>query len=255
MASLRARETRTRAAALVFAAAACTSIGTASAVVTFAFADKPGPNGQFVYNGPSGPGELGSLVYDSTVRVKLSVDATGEGGSEFHYYNTTFHFSASVGAIVPVASSTAEWIAPLTDGSLDFQDSNGNLLFSGTFGIDLPAALVVVINTGSVNASVEVGGLNYVPGQTLLNDLSASIGMEVLGFLPPFDGVWTLSNMTALKTVVCPAPGPCPNQIFLDDFSANSSFSGTAGIEMIPAPGASVLAGIGLLAVVSRRRR
>jgi hypothetical protein len=227
----------------------------AAAVVTFQFDDNPDPNGQFIYEGPDVAGELGLLFYNSQVPVDLAVDATGEGGSEFVYTDAIFSFVADVGAIFdgPFPST---WFAPLTNGFMEFRTSGGDLLFNGAFGSDnLPAFLSIVVNTGSINVSLEVGGLNYVPGQTLLDDLSADIGSPVEGFLPPFDAVWTLTNLPNLTTSVPPGAQPGPNAAFLDDFAANSSFSGTTGLRIIPAPGAGAIAAIGLAGLGIRRRR
>jgi len=227
----------------------------ASAVVTFAFDDNPGPDGQFFYTAPHFQGELGQLVYDSSIPVDLAVDSTGEGGVETHYMDTEFMFSASVGAIMngPIPQT---WLAPLTDGALEFRTPGGDLLFSGSFGTDLPASLVVVVNTGSINVSLEVGGLNYLAGSLLLSDLSTSIGQEVLGFLPPFDGVWTLTNLPPITTVMPSPKGPSRvSQVFLSDFSANSSFSGTTGIRVVPTPGMATLAGLGVACIGLLRRR
>lgn len=243
----------TRISCLVAAAAAVAAAPTAFGVVTFAFDDNPGPEGQFTYTGPAGAGQLGTLEYNLEVAVDLAVDATGEGGSEFQYTDAEFTFTADVGAVSdgPIANT---WLAPLIDGSLSFRTSGGDLLFSGEFGTDgMPAYLVIVMDTGSINVSLEVGGLNYTPGQQLLDDLSDSIGTEVIGFTPPFDGVWTLTNFPALTTSM--PPGGDPGEAFLDGFEANSSFSGTTGISLIPGPGAGVIAGLGLTLISLRRRR
>jgi hypothetical protein len=244
---------RTIITSLVVAAATGIAAQQAAAVVTFAFDDNPDSAGQFTYAGPNALGEMGSLSYDSDVLVDLAVDATGEGGSEFEYANARFTFSADVGAISdgPVADT---WFAPLSGGLLEFRTGGGALLFSGAFGTEqTPAYLVIIVNTGSINISLEVGGLVYTPGNTLLGDLSDDIGTEVIGFTPPFDGVWTLSNLPALTTSMPPGGGV--GDVFLDDFRANSSFSGTAGVTFIPGPGAGILAGLGLTLIGLRRRR
>lgn len=228
----------------------------AAAVVTFSFADNPDPNGQFIYTAPDFLGQDGFLTYNSQVPIDLGVDATGEGGSAFEYTDAIFSFSAGVGAIFDGPFPNT-YFAPLFGGSMEFRTSGGDLLFSGTFG-DPPAFLNIIVNTGSITVSVEVGGLNYVPGALLLADLSADIGADVQGFLPPFDAVWTLSNMPTLKTIIPPAPpggGRAIDNVYLDDFQANSSFSGTTGLRMIPAPGAAALASLGLVMVSARRRR
>ncbi len=227
----------------------------ASAVITFAFDDNPGPDGQFTYTAPQYQGELGQLVYDSSVPVDLAVDSTGEGGTEFFYNDATFSFSASVGAVM-MGPFPQTWMAPLTDGVMQFTSAGGDLLFSGSFGTDLPAALVVVVDTGSINVSLEVGGLNYIAGSTLLTDLSNELGTEVLGFLPPFDGVWTLTNMPPITTIMPGPKGPDRvSDIFFYDFIANSSFSGTTGIRVVPSPGMAALAGLSAVCIGLRRHR
>ncbi len=245
---------RTNISSLVVAAALGIVAQQAAAVVTFAFDDNPDPNGQFIYTAPVAFGQFGSLVYNSQVPVDLDVDPTGEGGTEYSYTDATFQFSAAVGALT-AGPFPGSYFAPLIGGSLAFTSAGGDLLFFGTFGDQLPAVLQVVVNTGSINVSLEVGGLNYVPGQTLLDDLSANIGTQVLGFTPPFDGVWTLSNLPILQTVVPPPPDGQAAEIFLADFVANSSYSGTTGISMVPAPGAIGLAGLGAVGLGFRRRR
>jgi hypothetical protein len=230
------------------------SLHQASAMVTFAFADLPGPENKFFYTAPSAPGELGLLRYGSEALVDLVVDDTDEGGSGFTYPDAAFRFSAQVGAVHEVSGASV-WVAPLTNGEMDFRSSTGDLLFSGTFGLDVPAALVVVVNVGSIDVSLEVGGLDYVAGPRLLGDLAASIGMPVDGFLPPFDGVWSLTNITDLRTIVCPGKDVRCQSVFFDDFVADSSYSGTAGIRVIPSPGTIALAGLGAGGLAWRRRR
>jgi hypothetical protein len=238
----------------VFAAAMGISLHQASAMVTFAFADKPGPTNQFIYTAPSGPGELGHLRYASEASVDLVVDDTGEGGAGFTYPDAFFRFGADVGAVFQVGSQPV-WIAPLTNGWMDFHEYAGGLLFSGTFGTDLPAALVVVVNVGSIDVSLEVGGLNYIAGSTLLGDLSESIGSPVEGFVPPFDGVWTLSNISDLRTIMCPGEDSRCKDVYFDNFVADSSYSGTAGIRVVPSPGTIALAGLGIAGLACGRRR
>lgn len=243
---------RTNISSLIVAAATGIAAQQAAAVVTFQFDDNPDPNGQFMYTAPDVLGELGLIMYNSNVPVDLAVDATGEGGSEFEYLDAFFSFTADVGQIAD-GPFPGIFFAPLINGALEFRTSGGDLLFSGTFGDQLPAVLQITVNTGSINVSLDVGGLNYIAGQKLLDDLSADIGTPVVSFAPPFDGVWTLSNLPTLTTVI-PDGGSFNNQ-FLSDFKANSSFSGTTDLTFIPAPGAIAIASIGLAGMGIRRRR
>ncbi len=245
---------RTQISALIVAAGLGLVAQQASAVVTFAFADQPGPDGQFTYSAPAGFGQLGTLAYDSSVAVDLDVDTTGEGGTEYSYNDAIFSFNAGVGAVFagPFAGT---YLAPLVDGSIDFFTSGGDPLLSGSFGANGAVGfLVIVVNTGSINVSLEVGGLGWSPSATLLSDLSSNIGAQVQGFGPPFDAVWTLSNMPILQTIAFQNPAGGPAAIYLDSFKANSSFSGTTGI-IVPTPASAALAGLGLAVVGVRRKR
>lgn len=245
---------RTQISALVVAAGLGIAAQQAAAVVTFAFADNPGPDGQFTYSAPAIFGDLGSLTYDSSVAIDLDVDATGEGGSEFDYTDAIFSFTAGVGSVFD-GPFPGIYLAPLVGGSLSFTSAGGDLLLSGAFGEGGAVGfLVIVVNTGSINVSLEVGGLDYTPGAKLLADLSSNIGMGVVDFGPPFDAVWTLSNMPALKTIALVPPAGGPPAVYLDDFKANSSFSGTTGI-VVPTPASAALAGLGLAVMGIRRKR
>lgn len=245
---------RTQISALVMAAGLGLVAQQASAVVTFAFDDNPGPDGQFTYSAPANFGELGLLQYDSEVPVDLSVDTTGEGGTEYDYTDATFTFTASVGTVFD-GPFPGIYLAPLIDGSMSFSTSGGDNLLTGTFGEDGAVGfLVIVVNTGSINVSLEVGNLNYAPSAKLLGDLSANIGVGVLNFGPPFDAVWTLSNMPVLTTVALPNPAGGPAAVYLNDFQANSSFSGTTGI-VVPTPASAALAGLGVVVMGVRRKR
>lgn len=245
---------RTQISALVVAAGLGIAAQQAAAVVTFAFADNPGPDGQFSYTAPANYGELGTLVYDFEVPVDLDVDATGEGGSEFSYTDAIFTFSASVGSVFD-GPFPGIYLAPLVGGSMSFWTSGGENLIAGSFGEGGAVGfLVIVVNTGSINVSLEVGGLDYTPGAKLLADLSANIGTGVVDFGPPFDAVWTLSNMPSLTTIALSPPEGGPAAVYLDDFQANSSFSGTTGI-VLPTPASAALAGLGLAVMGIRRKR
>jgi len=245
---------RTQISAFVVAAGLGLVAQQASAVVTFAFDDNPGPNGQFTYSAPGGFGQFGTLAYDSSVNVDLAVDTTGEGGTEYEYTDAIFAFTASVGSVFN-GPFPGVYLAPLVNGSMGFFTSGGDPLLSGSFGNDGNVGfLVIVVNTGSINVSLEVGGLNWEPTAQLLGDLSTNIGAGVQGFGPPFDAVWTLSNMPVLKTIAFQPPEGGPPAVYLDSFKANSSFSGTTGI-IVPTPASAALAGLGLAVVGVRRKR
>jgi hypothetical protein len=244
----------TKISALVVAAGLGIAAQQAAAVVTFAFDDNPGPNGQFSYTAPANFGELGFLTYDSEVSVDLAVDTTGEGGTEFEYTDAIFTFSASVGTVFD-GPFPGIFLAPLIGGSMGFFTSGGDALLSGSFGENGAVGfLVIVVNTGSINVSLEVGGLDFNPAPQLLADLSANIGTGVVDFGPPFDAVWTLTNMPQLTTIAFQNPAGGPAAVYIDDFQANSSFSGTTGI-IVPTPASAALAGLGLACVAIRRKR
>jgi hypothetical protein len=239
---------------LVVAAGLGIAAQQAAAVVTFAFDDNPGPDGQFSYTAPANFGELGFLTYDSQVAVDLAVDTTGEGGTEFDYTDAIFTFSASVGTVFD-GPFPGIFLAPLVDGSMSFATSGGVPLLTGSFGDGQSVGfLVIVVNTGSINVSLEVGGLDFDPAAQLLSDLSANIGTGVVDFGPPFDAVWTLTNMPQLTTIALQNPAGGPAAVYIDDFQANSSFSGTTGL-IIPTPASAALAGLGIAFACIRRKR
>ena len=245
---------------LVVAAALGITAQQAAAVVTFAFDDNPDPQGQFVYSAPAGQRALGLLEYNSRVPVDLDVDATGEGGNEYAYQDSIFTFSADVG-VFSDSPIPGTYFAPLTNGVFTFSassDARASLLMTGTFGFDPlnPAYLVIVVDTGSINVSALVGGLVITPTDRLLGDLSepslGNISTEVIGFSAPFDSVWTLSNMSNLSTRYI--NNGQARGVFLEDFIANSSYSGTAG-RVVPSPASAALAGLGLAFAGLRRKR
>jgi len=248
---------RTHISTLVVAAALGVSAQQASAVVTFAFADNPDPVGQFAYFAPTGTQTAGVLAYNSEVKVDLDVDGTGEGGNEYTYSDATFEFFASVGQFGETQIPNV-YLAPLTNGFFSFSNSADQLLMTGSFGTpNNPAYLVIVVDVGSINVSALVGGLVLTPTATMLNDLSApgpgGISPGVVGFNAPFDSVWTLSNMSQLSTRYI--NNGKVRGVFLEDFVANSSYSGTTGIVPVPSPASATLAGLGLAVAGFRRKR
>jgi len=252
---------KTLASSLVVAAVLGISAQQAAAVVTFAFADNPDPEGQFLYKAPTGDRSLGLLTYNTRVPVDLSVDATGElGGKEYQYDNALFTFSADVG-VFDAAPVPGVYFAPLTNGSFTFGSSDNarsTLLMTGTFGSDPanPAYLVIVVDTGSIQISALVGGLNYEATQQLKLDLTnpdlgnITSGVQSLG--APHDAVWTLSNLSNLSTRYI--NNGHARGVFLEDFIANASFSGTTSI-IVPTPATAALGGLGLAVAGFRRRR
>ena len=252
---------RTHISSLVVAAALGITAQQAAAVVTFAFADNPDPNGQFLYEAPNANHPAsGILAYNSAVTIDLAIDATGEGGNEYEYTDATFEFLATVGEFVETQTAGI-YLAPLTSGVFSFSAADnaraGDLLMTGSFGTaNNPAYLVIVVDTGSINVSALVGGLVITPTDRLLGDLSepslGNISTEVIGFSAPFDSVWTLSNMSNLSTRYI--NNGQARGVFLEDFIANSSYSGTAG-RVVPSPASAALAGLGLAFAGLRRKR
>ena len=252
---------RTHISTLVVAAALGITAQQAAAVVTFAFADNPDPNGQFLYEAPNANHPAsGILAYNSAVTIDLAIDATGEGGNEYEYTDATFEFFASVGTFGET-QVPGIYLAPLTNGFFSFSAADnaraGDLLMTGSFGTaNNPAYLVIVVDTGAINVSALVGGLQYEATELLKNDLRdpalGGIDTPVDRLGAPHDAVWTLTNLSNLATRYI--NNGVARGVFLENFIANSSYSGTTSI-IVPTPATAALAGLGLAVAGFRRRR
>jgi hypothetical protein len=144
-----------------------------------------------------------------------------------------------VGAVADQEGGT--FIAPILSGMFSFTDmDSGMTLLTATMGAEAGAVLALG-TTGNIIAQGGggAGGLTFTAG----SGLAAFLGGLTLG--PIFDANFTLTNIDPAATL--------SDNDFLEDFEANSAFTGNA--EVIPSPGAIALAGLSLLTFAASRKR
>lgn len=204
----------------------------ANAGVSFSFADPTGGR-QMMNMAGLGPGGSGLLMYDQSAPLTLIVDGTGSGlGSTT--FNARLEMNLSLGQTSNVGNLT---IAPVT-GSFTFYTLNGAIRQNILTGNASEGSYVRLGGTNSILFSAP--GLGYTPGPAL----AGFLGGQTL--TPGFEGVFTVTDLDTGGSSVIGA------NRFFNSFTANASFSGNA--QVIPAPGALALLGLGGL-VAARRRR
>lgn len=230
----------------LLAVAVATAAGTASAGVVnlgeaaFTFQDPTGQR-EMSYTAPANPGGMGQLTYNASIPFDFKVDTTDAGGGEVTYGNTNLTMNASVGAISNPFGNV--FVASL-NGSFEFE-FDGDAILSGTF---TDGALLINLDVGSVVASAASSNLTMLAGGALLADFVALDPFFLQ--LDAIDVAWTLTDVTPVIE-----QDRWRGTISLESFTANSAFSGTGMVVLIPTPGATALATIALGMVAVRRKR
>lgn len=217
-----------------FALAALSLAAAARAEVTFSFAD-PGTGRQF-RNDESGAGPgLGQLSYDTAATLAVIVDGSAEGFGVTTFTNARMQLNMALGTATTIAGVTQ---APVT----------------GTFAlIDNASNTVIVSGTTILGTFVRVSGTSALFSSDPLFFYTA--GPALTAIMPPgavltapAEAVFTLTNLTP------DSPGPLwdPFTGVFKDFTGDASYSGSS--EVVPAPGAFALLGLGTL-VAARRWR
>lgn len=223
---------------VLLAGAASVIVSTAShaAQVTFTF---PDPDGYPTFIYEAGNAMMPGLLR-STSTVDLLVDLTSVGDG-VRMYTVEFEFAAMVGQAVEAVPGTI--VSPLSSGTFSF------VLPGMGGGADQPL-LTATFASGALTASAGAGaaistsngGLQYTP----FGELSSVLTGAGLPFLGPFaDAVFTMTNVMPPFSI---------NQLgYLNDFNANSAYTGSAN-AFIPLPSAAGLAALGLAPLALRRR-
>ncbi len=205
--------------------------------VTFGFdVNTADPQQMFLYSddGVGDPTLTADALVDLTVQFDADPTVTTFSDAHFDFWAEQVDFEeVGIGNIL------------YFDGEFSYTDSEGDLIVGG----DFKRAHVLAVDGSSsaaISASSEeeaIGGaMNYTPGQAFL-DLAEAMNIFPAGadiqLVPVEDMSFTLTNIT---------PDPETGEA-----TANSSFSGNAGV--IPEPATMGLLGIGGLGVLLRKRR
>lgn len=218
----------------MFVAAAA---GSAQASITFSFADPvPGSQLSAVANSPA-PG-IASLSYDTNATINLLVDGTQEGMGSTAFTNARMEFTnMTLGAAVTIGGIT---VAPIA-GSFTIYDFTGNVRTDIITGTSQAGSFVRVLGTNSLQFSTP-DGFTYTAGPAL------NAWMTPGSILSAYqEASFSLTDVQAVGGGNFIGPGGV-----FRSFTANSSYSGNT--EVIPAPGAIALAGMGGLLAARRRR-
>jgi hypothetical protein len=215
----------TKIAALVVTAGLATA---SQAALTFSFAD-PVPGRQMSYSQATG-----LITYDNTALISVLVDGSTEPVPfNVAFPGSTMTMNLSVGA-VSVAGPLVQ--APVA-GFFELRDNTSALILRGDTA---NGSFLRLGATGSILMSSDISfgftagpALNAIlaPGRTLSN---------------PQESVFTVTDLLVT------GGGPLVSDGVMRSWSANASYSGNS--EVVPAPGAIALAGLGGLLVARRKR-
>ncbi len=226
-----------RGLALVALACAAGMAASAHGAVTFTFFD-PGAGPEITYTeGSDNVTDPGEATWTGP-NVTFTVDGTDEGLGVV-VFTASVQMDLEIGAVTGQPGGT--FIAPILNGSFSFTDmGTGDTIISAVVGPDAGAVLALG-STGNIIAQGSGGanGLVFTAGSAL----DTFLGGLTLG--PIFDANFTLTNIS-------PAAVLSDND-FLEDFDANSAFTGNA--DVIPSPGTIALAGLSMLTLVASRKR
>lgn len=195
--------------------------------VYFSYAD-PGTGREFVYTEGDAT-HLGRIQFNSANPVQLMVDG-GAAGFGTVTYPTALSINLRVHEVVMNGSA----MQAAVEGTFRFNDGVSDILI----GEMMAGSLLTIGSTGSLTANSALGSLSLTAGGSLLAQLGGN------QFEPSFGVSFSLSALI-------PSPMGINGFNYIESFSANSAFSGSADI---PAPGAAALAGLAGLLGLRRRR-
>lgn len=236
---------------LAWVSAGALAIGSvANAGVLFTYDDPNALNQEFKVFAPDGPGNPGTIDFDSTQTLRLRIDASEEmGGAIVEVDAHLFFFDMTVGPVTQVGNS----LIGISQGAFEFRTADTDaLIIRGEFD---DGVLLTLFGSGSQQtARNESGGsLVLTPGAALF-DLLDSVGYTLPGIAPegPSSSAWSLVDINeeiTPQTLV--SRGENPEEMYFPTFDADSAF---VGRFEVPAPGAVSLLALSAL-VAARRRR
>lgn len=223
-----------RKSTIIAATAALLAAAGANAAVQFSFAD-PG-NGRQLTNTAGATTSL--LTYDTNAPITFIVGLTDIGGGVVAFTDARLEMNITVGQ--------ASLIAP---GIYQAAISGSFRVYNNASGLDI---LTGSATNGNFITFSTAGALGTTSNLTL----SYSAGAELSSLLTPlnqtlapvYDAVFTITD------IVSATGGPLigTNNVY-NNFTANTSYSGTA--NTIPTPGSLAMAAMGLGLMGTRRRR
>lgn len=212
----------------------CLAAGAAQASIAFSFADPS--NGRQITNIKDGvsPG-VSLMTYDQAAPLVFYVDGTEESLGTLTFNNARMELRFEMSPAVTIGGVTT---APVAGFFRIFNATTGNDIVTGQSNA---GAFVRVAGTNSILFS-SPDGFSYAAGADLNAFLPSGSSLAA-----DQEAVFTLTD------VLVPGGGGIfgAGGVF-KDFTANASFSGTT--NLVPAPGAIALAGVGGLLVARRRR-
>lgn len=226
-----------RGLALVALACAAGTAVTAHGAVTFTFFD-PGTGPEITYTtGSDNVTSPGNAQWTGS-NVTLTVDGS-DHGLGVAVFTASVSMDLDVGAVTGMGGQT--FIAPILQGTFSFTDiGSGDTILTGTVG-PTAGAVLALGTTGNIIAQGTEGASGLV--LTAGSALDSFLGGLVLA--PIYDANFTLTNINPAATL--------NDDDFLEDFFANSAFTGNANV--IPSPGAIALAGLSVLTLAAGRKR
>ncbi|MBI1189647.1 MAG: hypothetical protein GC200_03065 [Tepidisphaera sp.] len=217
--------------------AAVASLGLAAAAqagIAFSFAD-PIPGRQLTSTANAQEAGVAGLTYDQSAELVFLVDGTDVGIGNVVFPHAHMEMNLSLGAATTFAGVTQ---APVT-GSFTIYDLASETRVDILTGV---AELGTYVRVGNTNALLfSDPNFVYTPGPAL-----ASLLAPGTTFVPSTEAVFTLTDIN-------PSSFLNSNGTF-KSFQANASFTGNTEVEVVPAPGAIALAGLGGMLVIRRKR-
>lgn len=224
-------------------AAACAtgllmSAAASGGVINFSFSPSTGGGTLTSIAGAGGP-DSGLVVFDQTLPLNFSIDATSEGLGVINFNNARMFLSFT---LPPATNLGGGLYRSNVTGTFSIYDYTGNTrsdiitgAVSGGQFLKFGTSHVILLNSNS--------GLSYTAGPRLTQILGPNRQLAASQ-----DGTFALSNVrTALGSTEIIGP----NNVF-ETFFATTAFTGSSNV--VPAPGALVLLGAGA-GIIARRRR
>lgn len=218
--------------------------------IVLTFSDPSAAQREIRYSQPAGPGQDGSLTYQTAVPIELEIQLEDVGINTPLLIDANLTMTIAVGQASP-GSLPNQFISSVF-GTFEFRRASDNeVLIIGEIG---DGSLARRGSSGGVDANGLMASIQFdVTFTNAMVDELLGAGYAFPGFDTSREGTaaWTLTRI--LQTVPGGPTMVVGSDSFLSSFNADSAF--TASLPVVPTPGAiSLIAAAGVLVMGIRRR-